>query len=119
MGSLVPARPTARRGTDLVRHEAPQRPDDVASTPVGPATSIGRTLVDLARGAHLDLGWAEYRAGAEYDGRVHREARQHSCDLDRHNGIRLARWTALQVDKRLLSRPDALLARLALLGPRS
>lgn len=198
----------ARLGTDLIRYEARLRPDDVVSTPMGPATSIARTLVDLARGvgtadlshlarviwadallratgfpaaqgraavvracglhglatarrvlrdardgvdspketelrllitgagfpeprtqcpvildgrvvAHLDLGWEEYRAGAEYDGRVHREARQHSRDLDRHNGIRLARWTALQVDERLLSRPDALLARLALVVPRS
>lgn len=69
--------------------------------------------------AHLDLGWQEYRAGAEYDGAVHRERRQHSLDLDRHNGIRVAAWRVLQVDQRLLDRQETLLARLALLVPRS
>lgn len=205
---LVHAVGAARVGTDLVRHRTPLRPGDVVMTPLGAATSLRRTAVDLARGigtahldhlgrvvwadaflratglraaearaaqvgaaglhglatarevlrdardgvdspketelrllimgagfpeprtqcpvhlhgrviAHLDLGWEEYRAGAEYDGRVHRERRQHSHDLDRHNGIRVAEWRVLQVDQRLLDKPDALLTRLALLVPRS
>jgi hypothetical protein len=198
----------ARNGADLVRHESPLRPGDVVATPLGVATSLGRTAVDLARGigtahldhvgrvvwadallratglraaearaalvaasglhgltrarrvlrdardgvdspketelrllvtgagfpeprtqcpvllhgrvvARLDLGWEEYRAGVEYDGAVHLERRQHSRDLNRHNGIRLAEWTVLQVDQRLLDRPGALLARLALVVPRA
>jgi hypothetical protein len=198
----------ARVGTDLVRHRTPLRPGDVVRTPLGLATSLRRTAVDLARGigtahldhlgrvvwsdallrvsglraaeargallgasglhglatarkvlgdardgvdspketelrllitgagfpeprtqcpvrlhgrviAHLDLGWEEYRAGAEFDGAGHRERRQHSRDLDRHNGIRVAEWRVLQVDQRLLDRPAAVLSRLALLVPRS
>lgn len=197
----------SRRGPDLVRWRAVLRDGDVVDTLMGPATSVTRTVVDLARGvgtagldhlgrvqwidaflwatglpavearravcravglhgldrarrvladardgvhspketelrliivtngfpeprtqcpvildgrmiARLDLGWEEYRAGAEYDGAVHRERRQHSHDLDRHNGIRVARWTVLQVDARLLGRPVDLLARLARLVPR-
>ncbi|MGF1663301.1 MAG: hypothetical protein ACFCVG_12700 [Kineosporiaceae bacterium] len=198
----------ARNGIDLVRHESPLRPGDIVGTPLGAATSLGRTAVDLARGigtarldhlgrvvwadaflratglraaearaalvaasglhgltrarrvlrdardgvdspketelrllviaagfpeprtqcpvtfggrvvAHLDLGWEEHRAGAEYDGAVHLERRQHSWDLNRHNGIRVAGWTVLQVDQRLLDRPETLLARLAVVVPRA
>jgi hypothetical protein len=69
--------------------------------------------------ARLDLGWEQYRVGLEYDGAVHRERDRHSKDLDRHNGIRVAEWTVLQVDARLLSRPDRLLDRLARLVPRT
>jgi very-short-patch-repair endonuclease len=69
--------------------------------------------------ARLDLGWPEHRVGLEYDGAVHRERRQHSRDLDRHNAIRTAGWTVLQVDQRILDRAGDLLARLALLVPPS
>jgi very-short-patch-repair endonuclease len=69
--------------------------------------------------ARLDLGWEDYRVGAEYDGAVHLDRRQHSHDLDRHNGIRAARWTVLQVDRRLLARGDRLVERLGTLVPRS
>ena len=76
-------------------------------------------LLDGRIVARLDLGWEEYRVGLEYDGAVHRERRQHSKDLERHNSIRVAEWTVLQVDSRLLGRPDLVVARLARLVPRS
>jgi very-short-patch-repair endonuclease len=75
-------------------------------------------VVDGRVVARLDLGWEEYRAGAEYDGAVHLERRQHSIDLDRHNGIRVAGWNVLQVDQRLLRRRDRLVDRLSRLVPR-
>ncbi|MGF1647690.1 MAG: hypothetical protein ACFCVF_12330 [Kineosporiaceae bacterium] len=198
----------ARTGRDLVRHPTALDPGDVVATPMGPATSLERTAVDLARGigtahldhlgrvtwvdallratglvavrarsglipaaglrgldqarlvlraardgvdspketelrllvvgagfpepqtqcpvvlggrivARLDLGWPDHRAGLEYDGAVHLERRQHSWDLDRHNAIRAACWRVLQADQRLLDRPADLLARLALVVPRS
>jgi hypothetical protein len=198
----------ARTGRDLVRHPTALSSGDVVATAMGPATSLERTAVDLARGvgtaqldhrgrvvwvdallratglaavrargalvpasglrglneaglvlraardgvdspketelrllvveagfpeprtqcpvllggrtvARLDLGWPEHRVGLEYDGAVHRERRQHSRDLDRHNAIRTAGWTVLQVDQRILDRAGDLLARLALLVPPS
>lgn len=69
--------------------------------------------------AKLDLGWEDCRVGVEYDGAVHLDRRQHSHDLDRHNGIRMADWTVLQVDRRLLARRDQLIERLGALVPRS
>jgi very-short-patch-repair endonuclease len=66
--------------------------------------------------ALLDLGWEEERLGLEYDGAVHRESRQHSKDLRRHNRIRGRGWTVLQVDKTALAEPDEWLRQLDALG---
>ncbi|MGF1661341.1 MAG: hypothetical protein ACFCVG_02525 [Kineosporiaceae bacterium] len=66
--------------------------------------------------ALLDLGWEEQRLGLEYDGAVHRESRQHSKDLRRHNRIRGRGWTVLQVDRSGLAEPDEWLGQLAELG---
>lgn len=69
--------------------------------------------------ARLDLGWPRHRAGLEYDGAVHQERRQHSRDLGRHNTIRAAGWTALQVDSWALARPLTFLDQLARVVPRA
>lgn len=67
--------------------------------------------------ARLDLAWPAARVAVEYDGGHHREARQHSRDLARHNRLRALGWTVLQVDARVLARPEELLRQLAgLLG---
>jgi hypothetical protein len=67
--------------------------------------------------ARLDLAWPQVKVGVEYDGAHHREPRQHSRDLARHNLLRAAGWVVLQVDSRQLARFDDLAARLArLLG---
>jgi hypothetical protein len=197
----------SRPGNDLIRWRSTLRAEDVVETPMGPATSLSRTAVDLARGigtarrghldrvqwvdallfatgltaaearravgpsvglhglgearrvladardgvhspketelrllvvasgfpepqtqcpvlldgrvvAHLDLGWREHRAGLEYDGAVHLERRQHSWDLDRHNAVRAAHWTVLQVDQRLIARSQTLVRRLSRVVPR-
>lgn len=62
--------------------------------------------------ARLDLGWAWARVGLEYDGAHHRERRQHSRDLARHNRLRALGWVVLQVDADALAHPGALLAQL-------
>ncbi|GAB2687991.1 endonuclease domain-containing protein [Thalassiella azotivora] len=62
--------------------------------------------------ARLDLAWPGQRVAVEYDGAHHREARQHSADLARHNRLRAQGWTVLQVDAQVLARPAALLAQL-------
>jgi very-short-patch-repair endonuclease len=67
--------------------------------------------------ARLDLGWPDLRLGVEYDGAVHRERRQHSRDLARHNGFRAMDWTVFQVDARLLERPRDWLTDLVTLVP--
>jgi hypothetical protein len=69
--------------------------------------------------ASLDLGWEEWRSGLEYDGAVHREAEQHSRDLARHNRIRGAGWTVLQVDVWGLLRPGPFIRELARHVPRT
>jgi hypothetical protein len=55
--------------------------------------------------ARLDLAWPDRRVAMEYDGAHHREPRQHSQDLDRHNRLRLLGWTVFQVDAALWSHP--------------
>lgn len=60
--------------------------------------------------ARLDLGWAWAKVALEYDGAHHRERRQHSRDLARHNRLRALGWVVLQVDADALARPGALLA---------
>lgn len=67
--------------------------------------------------ARLDLGWPDLRVGVEYDGAVHRERRQHSRDLARHNAFRALEWTVFQVDARLLVRPQDWLHDLSRLVP--
>ncbi len=86
----------ARQGIEEPVVQCPVRID-------GPGTRI------IAR---LDLGWPHHRVGVEYDGRVHLELHQHSRDLVRHNLIRAAGWTVLQVDARGLRRPEPILAQL-------
>lgn len=62
--------------------------------------------------ARLDLAWPDRRVAVEYDGAHHRDARQHSLDLARHNRLRALGWTVLQVDARVLARPQELLRQL-------
>ncbi|ROP34588.1 endonuclease domain-containing protein [Pseudokineococcus lusitanus] len=59
--------------------------------------------------ARLDLAWPALRVAVEYDGAHHRDARQHSRDLARHNRLRALGWTVLQVDARVLAAPEELL----------
>jgi hypothetical protein len=66
--------------------------------------------------ASLDLGWPEFRLGLEHDGAVHREYRQPSKDLQRHNMIRSLGWIVVQVDARALADPSRWLAQLRALG---
>lgn len=61
---------------------------------------------------HLDLGWPDHRVGLEYDGAVHLDRDRHSHDLARHNRLRAAGWTVLQVDVWGLARPRRLLEHL-------
>lgn len=60
--------------------------------------------------ARLDLAWPELKVAVEYDGAHHRERRQHSADLARHNRLRAAGWVVVQVDAASLARPAELLA---------
>lgn len=69
--------------------------------------------------ARLDMGWRGSRAGAEYDGALHREDDRHAADLNRHNGLRAIGWRVLQVDKRGLERPRQFLRQLAEIAPRA
>lgn len=70
--------------------------------------------------ARLDLAWPHARVAVEYDGDHHRDPRQHSRDLVRHNRLRALGWTVLQVDARVLARPGELVRHLArLLGSSS
>lgn len=62
--------------------------------------------------ARLDLGWPEHRVGCEYDGGVHHRPEQIRKDLRRHNLLREAGWTVLQVDRFQLMRPDEVLRQL-------
>ena len=62
--------------------------------------------------ARLDLAWPEYQVGMEYDGAHHREYRQHSRDLSRHNELRALGWVVFQVDGPQLQRFDPVLDRL-------
>lgn len=67
--------------------------------------------------ARLDLAWPDLKVALEYDGAHHRERRQHSSDLARHNRLRALGWLVLQVDAPALVRPEPLLAQLrGLLG---
>lgn len=189
----VPSHHRLRRTATVVPHLARLGPDDVDMTPLGPATALGRTAVDLGRAvgsrglpmdqrvaevdalvratsltaaaaregarglaglhglpaarqvlascrdgvdspretllrlvllragvpepvtqcpvlldgrqvARLDLGWPEHRVGCEYDGLVHTSPGQVRVDLRRHNLLREAGWTVLQVDAALLRR---------------
>lgn len=68
--------------------------------------------------ARLDLAWPELKIGIEYDGGHHRDPVQHSRDLARHNRLRAAGWTVLQVDSAQLARWDDLMAALYRLLPR-
>ncbi len=68
--------------------------------------------------ARLDLGFATYRAGLEYDGQVHLDRHQHSRDLQRHNLLRDLGWTVLQIDSRLLANPALWVPQLSGLVPR-
>lgn len=70
---------------------------------------------DVTFVARLDLAWPERRVAVEYDGAHHRDPRQHSLDLARHNRLRALGWTVLQVDARVLARPQELLRQLAAL----
>ena len=63
--------------------------------------------------ARLDLAWPDRRVAVEYDGAHHRDPRQHSLDLARHNRLRALGWTVLQVDARVLARPQELFRQLA------
>jgi hypothetical protein len=83
-----------------------------------PATQHVVVDVDGVFVARLDLGWEEYRAGAEYDGAVHLDPERHAKDLARHNALRAIAWTVLQADRFTLARPRAFLAQLAALVPR-
>ncbi|MGJ7442817.1 hypothetical protein [Aquipuribacter sp. MA13-6] len=71
-----------------------------------PVVLDGRTV------ARLDLGWPEHLVGCEYDGRVHGESDQLRKDLRRHNLVREAGWTVLQVDRHQARRPDEVLRQL-------
>lgn len=68
--------------------------------------------------ASLDMGWRRRMTGLEYDGAVHLEAHQHSCDLSRLNEVRSTGWHVLQVDKYGLRRPGRWLRQLAARVPR-
>jgi very-short-patch-repair endonuclease len=63
--------------------------------------------------ARLDLAWPERKVAIEYDGAHHLSRRQHSRDLERHNRLRAAGWTVLQVDAAQFARFDAIVATLA------
>jgi very-short-patch-repair endonuclease len=60
--------------------------------------------------ARLDLAWPALKIAVEYDGAQHRDARQHSADLARHNRLRALGWTVVQVDAAQLGNPAALIA---------
>jgi len=60
--------------------------------------------------ARLDLAWPQARVAIEYDGAHHRGFLQHSRDLERHNALRALGWIVIQVDARLMSQPDRLVA---------
>ena len=205
----VPSHHRLRRTSTVVPSLARLRPTDVVATPFGPATGLGRTAVDLARGvgtpglplddrvadvdallrgtpltaagartsvaslrglhglpaarravelcrddvdspretslrlllrrgglpeplvqcpvvlrsrqvARLDLGWPSLRAGCEYDGAVHSQPGQARLDLRRHNLLREAGWSVLQVDASQLRRPDEVIRQVrALLDSRA
>ncbi len=63
--------------------------------------------------ARLDLAWPQQRVAVEHDGAHHRDPRQHSRDLARHNRLRALGWVVLQVDAQVLARPEELLRHLA------
>lgn len=65
--------------------------------------------------ARLDLAWPDVLVAVEYDGDHHRDRGQHSRDLARHNRLRALGWTVLQVDARVLARPQELVRQLATL----
>ncbi|WP_298805277.1 hypothetical protein [uncultured Pseudokineococcus sp.] len=63
--------------------------------------------------ARLDLAWPHRRVALEHDGAHHRDPRQHSLDLARHNRLRTLGWVVLQVDARVLAQPAEMLRHLA------
>ena len=60
--------------------------------------------------ARLDLAWPDLKVAVEYDGAHHRDPRQYSRDLARHNRLRALGWTVVQVDAAQLRDPAELIA---------
>lgn len=60
----------------------------------------------------VDMGWREWKVAVEYDGVQHWENRyQRSWDIERIALLETAGWIVIRVSAEMLSRPDALIAR--------
>ncbi|WP_019203515.1 endonuclease domain-containing protein [Tsukamurella sp. 1534] len=63
---------------------------------------------------HVDLGSREHRVAVEYDGKPHRDSRQHDRDAERLNAIVEAGWSVVLVTAgQLLHKRERLLAGIA------
>ena len=61
-----------------------------------PAPELQIEVGDRGRRHRLDLGWREYRLGAEFDGHeAHMTRAQLAADRARHNWLTEHRWTLL------------------------
>ena len=109
---LERARGLAMPGAHSVRESLARLMLVLAGVPA-PATQV---KVSDAEGliGHVDLGWAEYRVGLEYEGQQHAtDMQQWQYDIDRYERMKRAGWEVPRVTAGHLRSPATFVRRIA------